>query len=96
MGNIRFDFVAVCYSVAAVMCVALGVLALRGRQPRVLGCGTIALWLLAAFVLLFGAGMPQPCYCHHFLVRTCRTCRENRAASRDCIMACHPDGMASQ
>lgn len=45
-----------CYSVAALVCVVLAVVAAGGARPRLLGWGTAALWLLTSFLLLFGAG----------------------------------------
>ena len=47
------------YALLGVGCVAGGWLALQGRRPVLLGWLTSALWLLSAFLLLFGAGGPQ-------------------------------------
>lgn len=44
------------YALLGLGCGAGGWLALRGRRPLVLGWLTAALWLLSAFLLLFGAG----------------------------------------
>ncbi len=44
------------YGLLACGCSAGGWLAVRGRRPRALGWLTVALWLLSAFLLLFGAG----------------------------------------
>jgi hypothetical protein len=45
------------YALLGLGCVAGGWLALRGRRPLLLGWLTAALWLLSAFLLLFGAGV---------------------------------------
>ena len=47
------------YALLGVGCVAGGWLALRGRRPVLLGWLTTGLWLLSAFLLLFGAGEPS-------------------------------------
>ena len=44
------------YALLGVGCAAGGWLALRGRRPLLLGWLAAALWLLSAFLLLFGAG----------------------------------------
>lgn len=49
----------VCYSVLAAACLPLAILALLGTRPRLTGWLTILLWLLAGFLLLFGAGVLQ-------------------------------------
>jgi hypothetical protein len=44
------------YALLAVGCAAGGWLALQGRRPLLLGWLAVGLWLLSAFLLLFGAG----------------------------------------
>jgi hypothetical protein len=44
------------YALLGVGCAAGGWLALQGRRPLLLGWLAAALWLLSAFLLLFGAG----------------------------------------
>jgi hypothetical protein len=45
------------YGLLACGCAAGGWLGLRGRRPQTLGWLTVALWLLSALLLLFGAGV---------------------------------------
>lgn len=47
----------VCYSIFAAACLPLAVMAALGRRPRLTGWCTVLLWLLAGFLLLFGAGV---------------------------------------
>ena len=44
------------YGLLGAGCAAGGWLALGGRRPRTLGWLAVLLWLLCAFLLLFGAG----------------------------------------
>ena len=49
------------YALLGIGCVAGGWLALQGRRPVILGWLTTGLWLLSAFLLLFGAGDTDVC-----------------------------------
>ena len=50
------SWLQVFYALLAVGCAGGGWLALQGRRPQLAGWLTAVLWLLAAFLLLFGAG----------------------------------------